>query len=1584
MICHALLIFFTLVSAVSVVDGARAAYTATDVFLFNCGQNNIMVDSSGREWTAENLEIPSVNASFSSTASPQYSDVPQVPYMTARIFRSDFTYSFPVSPGWKFIRLYFYPTRYGSGFDAVSSFFSVNVNGFTLLKNFSADLTVKASNNKTVLIKEFIVPVSVKLNLTFTPSPKSLAFVNGIEILSMPDRFYSKGGFDDVISNVGSSVNFEIHNSTAFETVYRINVAGQTIKDVNDTGMFRWWLSDIDFILGVNSGLEPYVPYVKINYTKKTPAYVAPEDVYTTYRTMGNVDDPKLNLNFNLTWLFTVDAGFNYLVRLHFCETLQEVSLPGERVFTIFIGNHVAKLDMDVIQLSGGSRIPMYLDFNVYVDSTDLRLDLHPLKDIAPKFYDAILNGVEILKQSDFDGNLAGPNPSPIQNSVMQEAIQKRKKKSHVLVTILEVVGSSIGLGTFIIVLILLMRHMKSKKRRKEHNGVMFKVLIKQYTYAQVKKITKSFSQKIGKGGFGTVYEGSLSNGCKVAVKVLKDLKGNGEDFINEVASMSQTSHVNIVSLLGFCYEGSRRAIVYEFLENGSLDQFMSRKRPLTLDVTTQYGIALGVARGLEYLHYGCKTRIVHFDIKPQNILLDGNLCPKVSDFGLAKLCEKRESVMSLIDTRGTIGYIAPEVFSRMYGGISHKSDVYSYGMLVLEMIGARNKEIFEARASSASTVYFPDWIYMDLENGEQTWILGDEVTNEEKEIAKKMVLVSLWCIQPCPSDRPPMNRVVEMIEGSLDALDLPPKPSMHISTGLIIESSSLPNVSAVSVLQRATAAYTPADVFLVGCGATSYNVSSSGRNWTAESQEIMSSNSDKASFSWVASFIGPGVPLVPYTTARIFRSDFTYSFPVSPGWKFIRLYFYPGGYNISGDFDDANSFFSVTTNGYNLLKNFSADQTVKASSNPVLVKEFIVPVNQTLNLTFRPSPNSLAFVNGIEIVSMPDRFYSKGGFDDVISNVGSSVNFLIDNSTAFETVYRINVAGQNISDSGDKGMFRRWLSDDAFILRVNPGLKPDVLDVKIKYTEKTPAYVAPDNVYTTSRTMGNAANPKLNLNSNLTWLFPVDAGFNYLLRLHFCETLREVSFPGERVFSIFIGNQVAKLDMDVIQLSGGSRIPIYLDFSVFVGLENESRADLRLDLHPFKDIAPKYYDAILNGVEILKMNEFEGSLDGPNGFSNPKREPTNSEGNLVRPKRKPNMLGGKLNVLMIVVGSAFGLVTSVVILILLMRQMKRKKRRKENSGVMFKVLIKQYTYAQVGRGGFGTVYEANLPNGCKVAVKVLKDLKGNGEDFINEVASMSQTSHVNIVSLLGFCYEGSKRAIVYEFLENGSLDQFISRQRPMTLDVRTQYGIALGVARGLEYLHYGCKTRIVHFDIKPQNILLDGNLCPKVSDFGLAKLCEKRESVMSLIDTRGTIGYIAPEVFSSMYGGVSHKSDVYSYGMLVLEMIGARNKERFENTASDTRTSSHFPDWIYKDLENGEQTWILGDEVTDEEKEIAKKMVLVSLWCIQPCPSDRPPMNRVVEMIEGSLDALSFPPKPSMHISTGLTLESSSLPNGE
>ncbi|GLT28890.1 hypothetical protein SLA2020_037930 [Shorea laevis] len=285
----------------------------------------------------------------------------------------------------------------------------------------------------------------------------------------------------------------------------------------------------------------------------------------------------------------------------------------------------------------------------------------------------------------------------------------------------------------------------------------------KRFSYSEIKKITNSFSEKLGQGGFGSVYKGTLPDGRVVAVKVLRKSKGDGQEFINEVASISRTSHVNIVTLLGFCYQRSKRALIYEFVPNGSLDKFIynqgSPEENHQLDIKTLYEIAVGIAQGLEYLHKGCNTRILHFDIKPHNILLDNNFCPKISDFGLAKLCETRESIVSITrGARGTFGYIAPEVYSRNFGGVSYKSDVYSYGMMVLEMIGGRKN--INAEASRPSEIYFPSWIYRQIEKAEKLNLDRVIDDGEEEEMTRKMVIVSLWCIQTIPSNRPSMTKV--------------------------------------------------------------------------------------------------------------------------------------------------------------------------------------------------------------------------------------------------------------------------------------------------------------------------------------------------------------------------------------------------------------------------------------------------------------------------------------------------------------------------------------------------------------------------------------------------------------------------------------------------------------------------------------------------------------------------------------------------------------------------------------------------------------------------------------------------------
>ncbi|KAK2445999.1 G-type lectin S-receptor serine/threonine-protein kinase SD2-5 [Trifolium repens] len=283
------------------------------------------------------------------------------------------------------------------------------------------------------------------------------------------------------------------------------------------------------------------------------------------------------------------------------------------------------------------------------------------------------------------------------------------------------------------------------------------------FRYKDLEVATNNFSEKLGSGGFGSVYKGALPDGTQLAVKQLEGIGQGKKEFRAEVSIIGSIHHLNLVRLKGFCADGTHRLLVYEFMANNSLDKwiFKKKKGEFLLDWDTRFNIAVGTARGLAYLHEECDSKIVHCDIKPENVLLDDHFTAKVSDFGLAKLMNREQSHV-FTTMRGTRGYLAPEWIKKY--AISEKSDVYSYGMVLLEIIGGRKN--YDTNESSEK-IYFPNFAFKMMEEGKLRDILDSELQiDEHDDRVQCAIRVALWCIQEDMSMRPSMTKVVQMLEG--------------------------------------------------------------------------------------------------------------------------------------------------------------------------------------------------------------------------------------------------------------------------------------------------------------------------------------------------------------------------------------------------------------------------------------------------------------------------------------------------------------------------------------------------------------------------------------------------------------------------------------------------------------------------------------------------------------------------------------------------------------------------------------------------------------------------------------------------
>ncbi|OVA06902.1 Protein kinase domain [Macleaya cordata] len=369
----------------------------------------------------------------------------------------------------------------------------------------------------------------------------------------------------------------------------------------------------------------------------------------------------------------------------------------------------------------------------------------------------------------------------PNNNEPTETAKEESKERKKDLVKYILIPGISFVACAFIIIGIsgiLFYRHraLAYQKVSEQRNiGLIEDMSLQSFTYDALEKATDGFKEVVGRGSFGTVFKGALSNSQRlIAVKRLEKVVDEGErEFQTEMRAIGRTHHRNLVQLLGYCHEGHNRLLVYEYMSNGSLADFLFKAQQCP-NWTERVETALNIARGILYLHEECETQIIHCDIKPQNILMDEYGCAKIADFGLAKLL-KPDQTKTFTGIRGTRGYVAPEWHCNL--PITVKADVYSFGIVLLEIICCRKSLDMELVENEVVLV---DWVCQCFDANE----LGKLVTNEEVDMKKfeRMVRVALWCIQDEPSLRPSMKKVVLMLEGTID-IPTPPSPTSFLSS---------------------------------------------------------------------------------------------------------------------------------------------------------------------------------------------------------------------------------------------------------------------------------------------------------------------------------------------------------------------------------------------------------------------------------------------------------------------------------------------------------------------------------------------------------------------------------------------------------------------------------------------------------------------------------------------------------------------------------------------------------------------------------------------------------------------------------
>ncbi|XP_021738661.1 probable receptor-like protein kinase At4g39110 [Chenopodium quinoa] len=790
--------------------------------------------------------------------------------------------------------------------------------------------------------------------------------------------------------------------------------------------------------------------------------------------------------------------------------------------------------------------------------------------------------------------------------------------------------------------------------------------------------------------------------------------------------------------------------------------------------------------------------------------------------------------------------------------------------------------------------------------------------------------------------------------------LDKKKKPlTLHSSTQTSLPISSmtifalLPLVLLlslpISTLATPATTFSPKDNFYIACGSNEKISTSDGKTYESDQDAHgFLSAEDK----YLVSDPNANVPSKIYSSARVFLKDATYTFTLQDsGWHWVRLHFLPIKTDV---FKLESASFNVYTNEVTLLHSFSATN--------LTMKEYLIHVkSQRFSIRFEPQKNSAAFINAIEVSTAPDKLIGDSG--QSLSPVGQ-FNGL--SHSSLETMYRVNVGGSLITADNDT-LGRTWVQDDGYIKNKNMAKDVNVQTNIIKYPDGVTPYIAPQTVYASAAEMADANTMEQSF--NVSWEFPVEKSYDYLVRLHFCDIVSTAL--NDLYFNVYINGKPAISALDLSSITGKLATPNFQDIVVDSSLVDQDKVSVQIGPSTLDSGAK---NAILNGVEVFKMNNTVSSLDGEFG-------PDGKAATDGKHKKTVAAVGFAM-----MFGAFVGLGAMVIKWHKRPQDWQRrnsfsswllplhagdstvfgKSNYGSNKSSIFTTggLGRRFTFDEIkestknfaasgviGVGGFGNVYIGTL-DGTQVAVKRGNPHSEQGiNEFMTEIQMLSKLRHKHLVSLIGYCDENSEMILVYEYMSNGPLRDHLYGKNLPPLSWKQRLEISIGAARGLHYLHTGSAQGIIHRDVKTTNILLDENFVAKMADFGLSKDGPGQQADHVSTAVKGSFGYLDPEYFRKQQ--LTDKSDVYSFGVVLLEVLCARPAI---NPAL-SREQVNLAEWAMNCKRKGMLEKILDPVLVGSiNPESMKKFAEAAEKCLAEYGCDRPTMGDVLWNLEYAL----------------------------